>query len=187
MRDMVIPGVLMGVVLTLAIDSLTGQGKRPPRRDVFSGDKIMFYGWIFRLAAVTMLLGSAVPAPIVITLHPESFPVRAIVLMACGCTFFSTLSACLVVESIWSRTAISDQSITSYSPWRLARTLQWADVVEVAYLRWSQTFRVTDNRGETISISPVVCGAAEFAGEVRARLAPEVYQRAPPGFAAYRF
>lgn len=177
---------LTPLLTALLLGLLYRAANKPSKFDVFTGERVLSYGWQFRAMAWSLVIFFSGMAAFSISLFFTNPPTPPGTIGFCLSIFgfFDSLGIWLLVEAISVRIVLCDQSITSYCAWRLPRTIHWTDVDEVSFSSLAQWFVVKGRQGEKIRVSPLISGIGEFASEVRSRLPPSAYRRTRcyPGF-----
>jgi len=80
----------------------------------------------------------------------------------------------LLLEFNYFRLSWSDARITSRSPWRKVRTIDWPDIVEVRFSKAANLILIRDRCGTVVRISTLVAGLSELLQALRYHAAPSL-------------
>ena len=86
---------------------------------------------------------------------------------------FTAICAYLLLELFVARLIVSDERITSVSPWRRERTFRWDEIESIRYSKLSQAYVIIGPGKKKIYASEYLNGWANLTVEFRQRIPPE--------------
>jgi hypothetical protein len=169
MVEEIIDNVLIFVVVTSGLGYLTSAALRSkPRLDATSGERIFSYVRGFKaLALISIVL-------------PVFNGVLSLYLYRAGdadysiwfgiCLIFAAVSAYLLLECFAARLLVSDQGITSLSPWTGQRTFRWEEIESICYSKKSMWYVIVGPVRKKIYASEYLSGFGVLSTEFRKRI-----------------
>lgn len=89
---------------------------------------------------------------------------------------FAGMSGYALLESFVARLVVSDELITSVSPWRRERTLRWDEIESIQYSKVSQSFVIRGPDQQKIYAPEYLSGMVTLCAEFRKRIPPEKWK-----------
>jgi hypothetical protein len=86
------------------------------------------------------------------------------------CLIFTAVSGYLLLECFFARLVVSQDGITSLSPWSGRRTFRWGEIDSIRYSTW---YVIVGPGGKKIYASEYLSGFTELSAEFRQRIPPE--------------
>jgi hypothetical protein len=164
----IIGGILAGTIVLILKSVARNAGAT---RSIDSRIRIARYPFIARAFAwLLALIPLGLWAALVL-----ATPVRSQVntgIVVCGSLTAAALV--LLLEFNYARLSWSDARLTSRSPWRRTRTIDWLDVVEVRFLKTANLISIRDRSGVVIRIPTLVGGLGELFHALRYHAAPSL-------------
>lgn len=87
----------------------------------------------------------------------------------CALLVFSSLNLILHLEFFRVRIAFSEDGITTMSPWRPSRRIQWPDVLGIRYSQWAAWYVMTTKDQGDVRCHLYLSGLGAFLAELRNR------------------
>lgn len=167
---------ITNLLIVIAVTSLFGYLgsvalRSKATRDVATGALSFRYISPYRvLAAASLLLPGAMCA---LSLHlyrsgESDFFIWFVIFIV-----FGAMSVFLLLECFVVRLLVSEEAITSISPWSGRRMFSWAEIESISYSKTSKWYVIVGPFAKKIRASEYLSGISELVSELRKRIAPE--------------
>lgn len=164
--------VLTVIVVGLSLHYFTMAARRSkPTIDPATGARIFSYVRGFKaLALISVILPVFMGAgALVLYRSGESdYPVWLII-----CLIFTAMSGYLLLECFFARLILSEEGITSLSPWTGERFFRWGELESIGYSKLSRWFVLIGPGRKKIYASEYLKGFLVLCAEFRERIPPE--------------
>ena len=168
--------IITNVLLIIAVTSLLGYFTSAALRskskiNAATGERTFSYVRPFKALAVISLVLPIFMGFLTFQLSKSDQPDFIIWLVIS--LIFAAMSGYLLLECFFARVVISEESITSISPWSGQRTFKWAEIHSISYSKTSKWYIIRNCDGKKIRASDYLAGISELAVELKRRVPSE--------------